>query len=608
MKRRDEIRLGFDDAMAAVSALAPALLAAIGASSDVSAAHDESVVRAVGLGFTGVFHAPSVLAAAPAMLVPIGPRVLRAALASAAIAGVAGLLLFRVARAFARDVLPTLLPPRAPAQRAVEASPRLVSAVAAALSLGATLAPAWQAEATAPGGAALGALVVLLALALGQRVYDADVRPVAFVLGVALAEEPLVFAASALAFAPWIRGAVLVRSGAARKAALVDAAIAFAVGVSPFALGAALASRTPSLAVASTPFANAFAGRAGHAASIAGFATDQASVVVLVAAGAGAAAAILVPAARASLVSLAGVVAVGALAMLLGAPADASRAAAPVLAALASIHVFAAAAGAGVVLAVARARVPFAQASAALVVVLELVIPVRAADETSARREATMPRAEALWTEVAWAAAPPSAVVLLSDRLALRRLAAARAAGEARGDLLVAPSVGLASPAARHALAVEPKLARLYRDFALGAPPEELSLAELASARPLVTTFDPRWDRALARHLVPAGLLSRFEAEPRGAGERQRALEAFAPAKERLLRVASPKRDATLAAATAELLRARAIGMAATGEREVLARALDDLRPFAPEDPVANELVRRIVTTKGPVDVHDLAP
>ena len=48
--------------------------------------------------------------------------------------------------------------------------------------------------------------------------------------------------------------------------------------------------------------------------------------------------------------------------------------------------------------------------------------------------------------------------------------------------------------------------------------------------------------------------------------------------------------------------------MAACGERDVLSRALDDLRPFAPDDAVASALVRRIVTSKGPIEVKDLAP
>ena len=60
--------------------------------------------------------------------------------------------------------------------------------------------------------------------------------------------------------------------------------------------------------------------------------------------------------------------------------------------------------------------------------------------------------------------------------------------------------------------------------------------------------------------------------------------------------------------ATASLLRGRAIGIAACGERDVLSRALDDLRPFAPDDNVANTLVRRIVTSKGAIEVRDLVP
>ena len=144
--------------------------------------------------------------------------------------------------------------------------------------------------------------------------------------------------------------------------------------------------------------------------------------------------------------------------------------------------------------------------------------------------------------------------------------------------------------------------------FRSGSTPEELSLATLASQRPMLASFDPHWDRGLARHFVPVGLTTRFEPEPRGASDRRRGLDAFSAGKERLVRVAVAKRDPDLASATATLLRGRAIGMAACGERDVLSRALDDLRPFAPEDPVANTLVRRIVTSKGPIEVRDLAP
>src|SRR5262249_23045159 len=153
----------------------------------------------------------------------------------------------------------------------------------------------------------------------------------------------------------------------------------------------------------------------------------------------------------------------------------------------------------------------------------------------------------------------------------------------------------------------EPLLSPFVRDMALVGAPEELSLSSLASARPLAMVFDPRWDRALARHLVPAGLVSLFEPEPRGASDRRHALEIARPDLAALQLTAASRCDPELCAAAASLLRARAIGYAAAGDREMIARGLDDLRPFAPADPVASELVRRVVTGKGATQVKDLA-
>jgi hypothetical protein len=330
--------------------------------------------------------------------------------------------------------------------------------------------------------------------------------------------------------------------------------------------------------------------------------------LMLVAAAAGVVLVGLVPAARRMLASLLGVLAVGLIGIALGAASGPSHVASVVLAATCALHVLASVALVAAVLAIGKLRVPFAEASAALVVVLELVLPVRAADETLARRETRASHASSVWTEVAWGAAPPAAVVLVSDRVTMRRIAAARATGEMRADLLVVPTFALPSRASDRALKAEPKLAPLYRDIALGSTPEELSLATLATQRPLLAGFDPRWDRGLARHFVPVGLTTRFEPEPRGSSDRRRGLDAFTPGKERLVRVAVARRDPELATATATLLRGRAIGMAACGERDVLSRALDDLRPFAPDDAVASTLVRRIVTSKGPIEVKDLAP
>jgi hypothetical protein len=171
--------------------------------------------------------------------------------------------------------------------------------------------------------------------------------------------------------------------------------------------------------------------------------------------------------------------------------------------------------------------------------------------------------------------------------------------------VLIAPTFVWPSRAADRALIAEPKLAPLYRNVALGLPPEELSLTRLAGERPVIAAFVPTWDKALARHFVPLGLWTRFEVEPRGAKDRQVALESFSSGLERLRQVTS--RDPDLTVATSTLLRTRTLAMAATGDREALTRALEDWRPFAPEDPTAALIVRRMVTSKGPIEIRDIA-
>ncbi|HVJ88235.1 MAG TPA: hypothetical protein VM580_00425, partial [Labilithrix sp.] len=341
--------------------------------------------------------------------------------------------------------------------------------------------------------------------------------------------------------------------------------------------------------------------------NVGAFASEVGKLLLAVCAG-GAVLSLVSAESRKSALPLVLVASFAALAMSFHVPLGPSRYAPAVLAGLVCAFVLGAPMLGAIVLAVARARVPFAEANAALVVVLELVLPVRSVDETATRRDSRLAHAATIWNDIAWGAAPPASVLLVSDRGTMRRIASARAVGQMRADLVVVPAYDVLGREGQRALVTEPKLAPLYRDLALGASPEELSLSQLGGERPVLATFDPKWDRALSRHLVPLGLTSRFASEPRGASERKKALEAFVPAKERLLAATVAKQDPELAAATTTLLRARAIGMAATGERDILARALDDLRAFSPDDPVGLTLVRRVVTTKGPIDVRDLSP
>jgi hypothetical protein len=110
----------------------------------------------------------------------------------------------------------------------------------------------------------------------------------------------------------------------------------------------------------------------------------------------------------------------------------------------------------------------------------------------------------------------------------------------------------------------------------------------------------------LSRHLVPAALLDRFDVEPRGASDRRYALDAFVPKRDRLARALI--HDLELRWETAYLLRARALVIASSGDRDLVGRAVEDLRTFAPADPVASEILARASFNRGAARFDDLLP
>jgi hypothetical protein len=125
--------------------------------------------------------------------------------------------------------------------------------------------------------------------------------------------------------------------------------------------------------------------------------------------------------------------------------------------------------------------------------------------------------------------------------------------------------------------------------------------------------YEPRWAHATGRHLVPAALLDRFAPEPRGTSDRRRALDAFAPQRDRLASRVGPgservARDPELASATAYLLRARALAVASSGDRDLIGRAIEDLHAFAVDDPVAAQIVARMTLGRGAPKLDDLRP
>jgi hypothetical protein len=86
----------------------------------------------------------------------------------------------------------------------------------------------------------------------------------------------------------------------------------------------------------------------------------------------------------------------------------------------------------------------------------------------------------------------------------------------------------------------------------------------------------------LGKHLDPVTLFDRFEPEPRGSSDRRRALEALAPARERLARAVAA--DPELVSAAGTLLAARADLVATlSGDPELAAQTASDARAFAPK-------------------------
>jgi len=608
----------------AAAALAPACLAAVAVSNVPDGAHDAGVARALGLD-AQPWHSLDVAAAGVLAWLPMGTLAARAAMGGALVLAGAGAVVFVLARAVLG---------------ACAESPRLGAIVAVIATWCALLGGAWQMEGAAVGGAALSAMLAiapLAALAAGESTAEwraakpqsrkgvglgSNVQLAVFLVALALSQDPLAGLCALLSCLTLVSTpllfAALRLSGSPRKAegdpGVVDAvrrdwralvALALA-GLAPLGIAMARtrAAGVPVMEALMAPYEGERGVSGGG--SPWPFLQMELGALLLVAAVVGTVLALLVPRARATAAALVVMTAAGLACGWLGAPLGPTRFGAAVLAAVACACVLAGVAMQALVRAIAGARVPLARASAAMVLVLELAAPVEIADEghgrASVRPHGAPPWLDspaATWDDAAWGVLPPRAVVVVSDRTVWRRAAAAEATGALRGDVTVVPTFAHGKAAAR-VLARDAELVPLWRDLELAGAPGEASLSSLAAARPVAMAFAPAWTHVLAKHLVPAGLFDRFEPEPRGTSDRRKGLDWFLPKRERLARAvarAHDKRfaDPEIADAAAVLLRQRLLDLAASGDRDLVGRAVDDLHAFAPDDPTAAEVVQKMV-------------
>jgi hypothetical protein len=277
---------------------------------------------------------------------------------------------------------------------------------------------------------------------------------------------------------------------------------------------------------------------------------------------------------RSAAAGLLAIVVVGAGTVVVGAPAGPIRYGSAFLAALAALAVLAAGGMSVAARAIATAKVPLARASAAMVVVIELAVPIRMADDTSLAVSKAPADATGSWNAHVFGDLPKNAVLLVPDGRLLLRARAAQATGALRADVMVLPTHGLSSRVIGIALARDALLVPVVRDLTLYGVPEELSLSQLAAARPVLVAFDAGWDRSFAKHLVPQGAFDRYYVEPRGGIERFKA-SAESTMDEALM--ALVRRSPALAEATKELAKARVRAANAAGERDYVEAATSEL-------------------------------
>jgi hypothetical protein len=569
----------------ALCACVPMAVALRSLGGNVPGAGDASVVRVAGLEDGAVFHALDALVGTLFSALPIGTRAFRMSLASVLALGLVCALAFEIARKLLQ---------RSGESGVLVAKSSTPMAMLLALTFG--LSPGAQLEAQIPGGALVG---VALVLGTWWSLQSAPALA-ALLTGLAFAQEPIL---GAMCIACALLTQMDVRALATKYTEL---ALAFAAGLVPIAARALVtwARGTEALSLGAALGDDSLVRR--HSAML--FLRNELGLVALVLATFGLAWLVWREKSRRDAIVCGTLAALGGAALALGAPMGPLRFGASTLVTLLTVLLLVVLIVHEGIARIFAAQIPLANVSGVLALIFLAALPLRMLDETDTRLLAYRHDATATWEDLAFDGLPPKALVLIRDRRLWTRTQAAQATGTLRTDLAVIPTSLLRARAATDVLAREPALATLLRDILLGGAPTEMTLSTLAQSKPLCVEFAHTWGLSLAKHLVPVGLFMQYEAEPRGLSERRAALDGQVVLRDRLARAIAGAGDPELASLTIRALRLRAMSTALTGERASTIRTLEDLRVFAPNDPILDELVKRALVSKGYIEVSDLDP
>ncbi len=542
---------------------------------------DLAVVRGLGLvpvGGEGVLSAALMQLAS---LVPVGGRLMRAALISALGLALGSRLLYALTRRLLDAAHPT---------------PLLGAALALSSSLTITLGATWQLEGSIAGGATLAVALVLLGLTLRPSASTRDVR-LWLGYGALLAAAGLESHAAALALllALSVQTAWLGELPSRRSIAwlLGGAGSVAAVGLLPVALrplaqrawvdlGRDLGTLSLRTAQGSSPLEAAMAWQ------------HDAGLLLGVAALGGAAWGVLRPSTRWLSVPLLALLGADLVYPTAPTSALAIDALAPVrLLALAALGPLAALGVHVAVGALSVARLPFARPASALLVAFSFTVALVTLDDSGYVADRGEQHGAEVYTDEALGQLPPRALVLVRSEALAWRLWAARVVRGERPDVVVVPLHLLdRGSVARRLLAMEPGLAPLIRDMAMKGRPGEHALSSLADLRPLYVELDERYDPRLLPHLTPAPLWLVYRAQPLGRSDRALGLPDVLRAAQRVgaRALEGARRDEATLSVLEGSLGAQARLLAALGERASARAVLDVLQQLQPSSLLLREL------------------
>lgn len=553
---------------------APVLLALGHLSLEPRWDEDVAVVRALGgqIGAEGIVS--SALSTRFALL-PVGSRLMRAALPSALCAGLVSLLLFQC-------LLGLLAQKRRPSFGDL--------GLGVFGALGTTLLPSFQTEAARVGGATVAALLLVALLRISYLgAQRAVVR--GLLLGLLLSESHW----GALA------GLVIVAASFGQKDVTPrgrDLLVSFVT-----ACGTLVALILPSLLHPRTPgsgidFSLSLGLPLGEASvsSLAMFGELGVSGCPLLALG------VLWALPRARLRSTAFAVA-GLVALQFVEPAPAVR-----LAALAGSMLLVTLGLRFCLVTLERARLPFTPLFQRLVVLLGIGLLLLTMEDGRRAIERRSVNAARAWTTEAFGDLAPGALVISDSPEVAWRLWAARVTEGTRPDVMLVPSRLLGrSNVAHELLQAEPRIAGLIRDYASRGTASELSLSQLADARPLKVELDYDWDKRLLAYLTPDGVWSDVAPHALGRSDRKGSYQEVRGTFNRILRHARDERgsDPRTIERVARDLYNHALVSATLGDGELAERILRRLSRIRPDDPEGQALREKLSgSPRGAINVR----